>query len=127
MQDHNDESNSPLMDSLLAHIFGDNYTELLPAQAKEEHQTEPEPTQLADEEEEEHEDWLQAMEPVYIYAAERGFLLLSDEIKAKHNVIKRNITLDADDPCFGGRYGRETISNKVLKNAPVSFEEFGWI
>jgi len=41
--------------------------------------------------------------PVYIYAKEKGFLLLSAKRRAEHNVKQLNITLEATDHCLGGR------------------------
>ncbi|CAK7357041.1 unnamed protein product [Dovyalis caffra] len=49
--------------------------------------------------------WLEkkskAFEPTYLYTMEKGFFLLPEEAKSRHNIRTVNISISARHPCFG--------------------------
>ncbi|EHA8589256.1 membralin-like protein [Cocos nucifera] len=49
--------------------------------------------------------WLEkrskAFEPTYLYTVEKGFFLLPEGAKSQHNIRMINITISAQNPCFG--------------------------
>ncbi|EEF32850.1 membralin-like protein At1g60995 [Ricinus communis] len=75
--------------------------------------------------------WLEnkskAFEPTYLYTMEKGFFLLPEEAKSRHNIITVNISISARHPCFGNRWqqllinrivGYDTILMNSLLSAP---------
>ncbi|KAJ3685388.1 hypothetical protein LUZ61_014552 [Rhynchospora tenuis] len=75
--------------------------------------------------------WLErrskAFEPTYLYAVEKGYFLLSEGAKARHGVKTINVTISAQNSCFGNRWqqllinalvGYDTILTNSLLNSP---------
>ncbi|KAG1348056.1 Membralin-like protein [Cocos nucifera] len=75
--------------------------------------------------------WLEkrskAFEPTYLYTVEKGFFLLPEGAKSRHNIQAINITISALNPCFGNRWqqllinslvGYDTILTNSLLNYP---------
>ncbi|PHT48169.1 hypothetical protein CQW23_12377 [Capsicum baccatum] len=75
--------------------------------------------------------WLEtrskAFEPTYLYTKGKGYLLLPDEIRLRHNIHTINISISARHPCFGNRWqqllinrlvGYDTILMNSLLNSP---------
>ncbi|XP_010923757.1 membralin-like protein At1g60995 isoform X2 [Elaeis guineensis] len=75
--------------------------------------------------------WLEkrskAFEPTYLYTVEKGFFLLSEGAKSRHNIRMINITISARNPCFGNRWqqllinsfvGYDTILTNSLLSSP---------
>eukprot|EP00246_Nothoceros_aenigmaticus_P008726 TRINITY_DN2368_c0_g1_i1.p1 TRINITY_DN2368_c0_g1~~TRINITY_DN2368_c0_g1_i1.p1 ORF type:complete len:763 (-),score=134.29 TRINITY_DN2368_c0_g1_i1:664-2952(-) len=52
-------------------------------------------------------------EPTYLYSTEKGYLMLSEGAKQRSNVIKLNISISAQDACFGNRWQQLLIDNLV--------------
>ncbi|PKA61948.1 hypothetical protein AXF42_Ash019154 [Apostasia shenzhenica] len=75
--------------------------------------------------------WLEtrskAFEPSYLYTVEKGYFLLPEGAKTQHNIQTVNITISAQNPCFGNRWqqllinsfvGYDTILMNSLLNSP---------
>ncbi|XP_055835167.1 membralin-like protein At1g60995 isoform X2 [Solanum dulcamara] len=75
--------------------------------------------------------WLEtrskAFEPNYLYTKEKGYLLLPEEAKLRHNIRTINISISAWHSCFGNRWqqllinrlvGYDTILMNSLLNSP---------
>ncbi|GJV72540.1 membralin-like protein [Tanacetum coccineum] len=75
--------------------------------------------------------WLEtrsnAFEPTYLYTMEKGYFLLPERAKSRHNIRTINISLSARDSCFGNRWqqllinrlvGYDTILMNSLLNSP---------
>ncbi|CAM8904185.1 unnamed protein product [Rhodiola kirilowii] len=75
--------------------------------------------------------WLVAQsrsfEPTYLYTAEKGYLLLSEEARSKHNIRTVNVNISAWHSCLGNRWqqlvinrlvGYDTILMNSLLNSP---------
>ncbi|KAJ4804321.1 Membralin [Rhynchospora pubera] len=75
--------------------------------------------------------WLErrskAFEPTYLYSVEKGYFLLSEGAKARHGVKTINVTISAQNSCFGNRWqqllinalvGYDTILTNSLLNSP---------
>ncbi|KAJ0980784.1 hypothetical protein J5N97_009039 [Dioscorea zingiberensis] len=76
-------------------------------------------------------EWLEkrsnAFEPTYLYTVEKGYFLLPEAAKSRHNLQTVNITLSAQNSCFGNRWqqllinsfvGYDTILMNSLLNSP---------
>ncbi|XP_008787339.2 membralin-like protein At1g60995 [Phoenix dactylifera] len=61
--------------------------------------------------------WLEkrskAFEPTYLYAAEKGFFLLPEGAKSRHNIRMINISISSQNPCFGNRWQQLLINSLV--------------
>ncbi|KAJ8749859.1 hypothetical protein K2173_013774 [Erythroxylum novogranatense] len=61
--------------------------------------------------------WLEkkskAFEPTYLYTMEKGYFLLPEEAKARHNIRTVNISISARHPCFGNRW-QQLLINRVV-------------
>ncbi|KAM0948656.1 putative membralin [Dioscorea sansibarensis] len=61
--------------------------------------------------------WLEkrsnAFEPTYLYTVEKGYFLLPEAAKARHNLQTVNITLSAQNSCFGNRWQQLLINSFV--------------
>ncbi|XP_010533962.1 PREDICTED: membralin [Tarenaya hassleriana] len=66
-------------------------------------------------------------EPTYLYTMEKGYFLLPEEAKSRHNILTANISISARHPCFGNRWqqllinsvvGYDTILMNSLQNSP---------
>ncbi|XP_060186049.1 membralin-like protein At1g60995 [Lycium barbarum] len=75
--------------------------------------------------------WLEtrskAFEPTYLYTKEKGYLLLPEEARLRHNIRTINISISARHSCFGNRWqqllinrlvGYDTILMNSLLNSP---------
>ncbi|XP_070006271.1 membralin-like protein At1g60995 isoform X2 [Nicotiana sylvestris] len=75
--------------------------------------------------------WLEtrsnAFEPTYLYTKEKGYLLLPEEARLRHNIRTINISISAWHSCFGNRWqqllinrlvGYDTILMNSLLNSP---------
>ncbi|KAL3844973.1 hypothetical protein ACJIZ3_002376 [Penstemon smallii] len=75
--------------------------------------------------------WLEkrsnAFEPAYLYTMEKGYFLLPEEARSKHNICTINISISARHSCFGNRWqqlminrlvGYDTILMNSLLNSP---------
>ncbi|XP_043690014.1 membralin-like protein At1g60995 isoform X1 [Telopea speciosissima] len=76
-------------------------------------------------------EWLEkrskAFEPTYIYTVEKGYFLLPEGAKSRHNIRTVNISISATHSCFGNRWqqllinsfvGYDTILMNSLLNSP---------
>ncbi|CBI23782.3 unnamed protein product, partial [Vitis vinifera] len=68
-----------------------------------------------------------AFEPTYLYTMEKGYFLLPEEAKSRHNIRTVNISISAHHSCFGNRWqqllinrfvGYDTILINSLLNTP---------
>ncbi|KAJ4832582.1 hypothetical protein Tsubulata_030783 [Turnera subulata] len=61
--------------------------------------------------------WLEkkskGFEPTYLYTMEKGFFLLPEEAKSRHNIRTVNISLSARHPCFGNRW-QQLLINRIV-------------
>ncbi|RID79803.1 hypothetical protein BRARA_A02511 [Brassica rapa] len=55
----------------------------------------------------------QEFEPTYLYTMEKGYFLLPDEAKSRHNIRTANVSISARHPCFGNRWQQLTINRVV--------------
>lgn len=56
---------------------------------------------------------IKAFEPTYLYTMEKGYFLLPEEAKARHNIRTANISISARHPCFGNRW-QQLLINRVV-------------
>uniref|UniRef100_A0A7C9ARZ6 Membralin n=1 Tax=Opuntia streptacantha TaxID=393608 RepID=A0A7C9ARZ6_OPUST len=56
---------------------------------------------------------IKAFEPTYLYTKEKGFFLLPEEAKARHNIHTANISISARHSCFGNRW-QQLLINRVV-------------
>ncbi|XP_050210318.1 membralin-like protein At1g60995 [Mercurialis annua] len=59
------------------------------------------------------EDKSKAFEPTYLYTMEKGFFLLPEEAKSRHNIITVNVSISARHPCFGNRW-QQLLINRIV-------------
>ncbi|KAG0467825.1 hypothetical protein HPP92_017153 [Vanilla planifolia] len=80
--------------------------------------------------------WLEkrskALEPTYLYTVEKGFFLLSESAKYQHNIITANVTISAQNPCFGNRWQQLLINSfvgydTILMNSLLSAPGHGYL
>nr|AAQ09996.1 S3 self-incompatibility locus-linked pollen 3.15 protein [Petunia integrifolia subsp. inflata] len=61
--------------------------------------------------------WLEtrseAYEPTYLYTMEKGYLLLPEEARLRHNIRTVNISISARHSCFGNRWQQLLINRLV--------------
>ncbi|CDP12573.1 unnamed protein product [Coffea canephora] len=66
-------------------------------------------------------------EPTYLYTMEKGYFLLPEEARIRHNIRTINVSISAWHPCFGNRWqqllinrlvGYDTILMNSLLNSP---------
>ncbi|KAH9685622.1 Membralin-like protein [Citrus sinensis] len=61
--------------------------------------------------------WLEnrtkAFEPTYLYTMEKGYFLLPEADKSRHNIRTFNISISAQHPCFGNRWQQLLINRFV--------------
>ncbi|CAN6455495.1 unnamed protein product [Victoria cruziana] len=75
--------------------------------------------------------WLEnrskAFEPTYLYSVEKGYFMLPEGAKSRHNVRTVNVSISAQHSCFGNRWqqllinsfvGYDTIMMNSLLSAP---------
>ncbi|GLU02932.1 hypothetical protein SLE2022_201620 [Rubroshorea leprosula] len=76
-------------------------------------------------------EWLEkrskGFEPTYLYTMEKGYFLLPEGARSRHNIRTINISISARHPCFGNRWqqllinrfvGYDTILMNSLLNSP---------
>ncbi|KAH9604825.1 hypothetical protein KSS87_011230 [Heliosperma pusillum] len=51
---------------------------------------------------------IKAFEPAYLYTMEKGYFLLPEEAKIRHNIRTANISISAQHTCFGYLYNYQT-------------------
>ncbi|XP_077253774.1 S3 self-incompatibility locus-linked pollen protein isoform X2 [Tasmannia lanceolata] len=73
-----------------------------------------------------------AFEPTYLYTVEKGYFLLSEGAKSRHNVRIVNITISAQHSCFGNRWQQLLINSfigydTILMNSLLSFPGQGYL
>ncbi|KDP38854.1 hypothetical protein JCGZ_05011 [Jatropha curcas] len=61
--------------------------------------------------------WLEnksmAFEPTYLYTMEKGYFLLPEDAKSRHNIRTINISISARHPCFGNRW-QQLLINRIV-------------
>ncbi|CAH2047836.1 unnamed protein product [Thlaspi arvense] len=55
----------------------------------------------------------QEFEPTYLYTMEKGYFLLPDEAKSRHNIRTANVSISARHSCFGNRW-QQLLINRVV-------------
>ncbi|KAJ6815159.1 uncharacterized protein M6B38_321410 [Iris pallida] len=64
-----------------------------------------------------HWQWLdkrsKPFEATYLYTVEKGFFMLPESARSRHNIRTANITISAQNSCFGNRWQRFLISSFV--------------
>ncbi|KNA13265.1 hypothetical protein SOVF_118390 [Spinacia oleracea] len=75
---------------------------------------------------------IKAFEPTYLYTMEKGYFLLPEEAKARHNVRTANISISARHPCFGNRWQQLLINrvvgyDTILMNSLLDFPGQGYL
>ncbi|KAL9368301.1 hypothetical protein Peur_039500 [Populus x canadensis] len=80
--------------------------------------------------------WLEkknkAFEPTFLYTMEKGFFLLPEEAKSRHNIRTANISISARHPCFGNRWQQLLINrlvgyDTILMNSLLSSPGQGYL
>ncbi|KAG6789112.1 hypothetical protein POTOM_005198 [Populus tomentosa] len=80
--------------------------------------------------------WLEkknkAFEPTFLYTMEKGFFLLPEEAKSRHNIRTVNISISARHPCFGNRWQQLLINrlvgyDTILMNSLLSSPGQGYL
>lgn len=56
---------------------------------------------------------IKAFEPTYLYTMEKGYFLLPEDAKARHNIHTTNISISARHSCFGNRW-QQLLINRVV-------------
>ncbi|KAL8159144.1 hypothetical protein V2J09_000681 [Rumex salicifolius] len=75
---------------------------------------------------------IEAFEPAYLYTKEKGYFLLPEEAKARHNIQTANISISARHTCFGNRWQQLLINrvvgyDTILMNSLLSFPGEGYL
>ncbi|KAL4200853.1 hypothetical protein AMTRI_Chr02g255710 [Amborella trichopoda] len=73
-----------------------------------------------------------ASEPTYLYTMEKGYFMLPEAAKSKHNVRTINVSISAQHPCFGNRWLRLLINSfvgydTILMNSLLSAPGQGYL
>ncbi|KAJ6818869.1 uncharacterized protein M6B38_404605 [Iris pallida] len=80
--------------------------------------------------------WLErrseAFEPTYLYTSEKGYFLLPEEAKSRHNIQLINVTISAQNSCFGNRWQQLLINSfvgydTILMNSLLSSPGQGYL
>lgn len=80
--------------------------------------------------------WLEkknkVFEPTFLYTMEKGFFLLPEEAKSRHNIRTVNISISARHPCFGNRWQQLLINrlvgyDTILMNSLLSSPGQGYL
>ncbi|XP_065629140.1 membralin-like protein At1g60995, partial [Quercus suber] len=56
---------------------------------------------------------IKAFEPTYIYTMEKGYFLLPEEARSRHNIRTVNISISARHSCFGNRW-QQLLINRIV-------------
>ncbi|KAL3700682.1 hypothetical protein R1sor_018704 [Riccia sorocarpa] len=72
------------------------------------------------------------LDPTYLYSVEKGYLMLSEGAKFNHNVKTVNVTISAQNACFGNKWQQLLIDNfvgydTILMNSLLSAREKGYL
>lgn len=80
--------------------------------------------------------WLEkrskAFEPTYLYTVEKGYFLLPEGAKSQHSIQTVNVTISAQNPCFGNRWKQLLINrfvgyDTILMNSLLSSPGHGYL
>ncbi|EYU31215.1 hypothetical protein ABFS82_08G244300 [Erythranthe guttata] len=80
--------------------------------------------------------WLEkrskAFEPAYLYTMEKGYFLLPEEARSRHNIQTINISISARHSCFGNRWQQLLINrlvgyDTILMNSLLSSPGQGYL
>lgn len=80
--------------------------------------------------------WLEkrskAFDPIYLYTVEKGYFLLPEAAKSQHNIQTINVTISAQNPCFGNRWQQLLINSfvgydTILMNSLLSSPGHGYL
>ncbi|RWW79343.1 hypothetical protein BHE74_00012378 [Ensete ventricosum] len=80
--------------------------------------------------------WLErrskAFEPTYLYTTEKGYFLLSEGAKSRHDIRTINATISAQSTCFGNRWQQLLINSfvgydTILMNSLLSSPGHGYL
>ncbi|CAL9043315.1 unnamed protein product [Musa banksii] len=80
--------------------------------------------------------WLErrskAFEPTYLYTTEKGYFLLSEGAKSRHDIRTVNATISAQSTCFGNRWQQLLINSfvgydTILMNSLLSSPGHGYL
>ncbi|XP_022984830.1 uncharacterized protein LOC111482996 isoform X2 [Cucurbita maxima] len=71
-------------------------------------------------------------EPTYLYTREKGFFLLPEGAKSRHNIQTINISIPAQHSCFGNRWQKLLINrfvgyDTILMNSLLTFPGQGYL
>ncbi|XP_048317807.2 membralin-like protein At1g60995 [Ziziphus jujuba] len=71
-------------------------------------------------------------EPTYLYTMEKGYLLLPEGAKSRHNILTVNISISARHSCFGNRWQQLLINrfvgyDTILMNSLLSSPGQGYL
>ncbi|KAK9735594.1 hypothetical protein RND81_04G214700 [Saponaria officinalis] len=75
---------------------------------------------------------IEAFEPAYLYTMEKGYFLLPEEAKSRHNILTANISISAQHSCFGNRWQQLLINrvvgyDTILMNSLMDFPGQGYL
>ncbi|XP_074311670.1 membralin-like protein At1g60995 isoform X2 [Silene latifolia] len=75
---------------------------------------------------------IKAFEPAYLYTIEKGYFLLPEEAKVRHNIRTANISISARHSCFGNRWQQLLINrvvgyDTILMNSLLAFPGQGYL
>ncbi|KAL4025558.1 hypothetical protein IC575_013960 [Cucumis melo] len=73
-----------------------------------------------------------SFEPTYLYTREKGYFLLPEGAKSRHNIQTVNITIPAQHSCFGNRWQQLLINrfvgyDTILMNSLLTFPGQGYL
>ncbi|BBM98228.1 hypothetical protein MPTK1_1g11860 [Marchantia polymorpha subsp. ruderalis] len=72
------------------------------------------------------------LDPTYLYSVEKGYLMLSEGAKFHHNIKTVNVTISAQNACFGNKWQQLLIDNfvgydTILMNSLLNAREKGYL
>ncbi|XP_074307937.1 membralin-like protein At1g60995 [Silene latifolia] len=75
---------------------------------------------------------IKAFEPAYLYTMEKGYFLLPEEAKVRHNIRTANLSISAQHTCFGNRWQQLLINrvvgyDTILMNSLLDFPGQGYL
>ncbi|KAM3714667.1 hypothetical protein ACB098_01G354800 [Castanea mollissima] len=75
---------------------------------------------------------IKAFEPIYIYTREKGYFLLPEEARSRHNIRTVNISISARHSCFGNRWQQLLINrivgyDTILMNSLLTSTDQGYL
>ncbi|XP_024514830.1 membralin isoform X2 [Selaginella moellendorffii] len=71
-------------------------------------------------------------DPMYLYSVEKGYLILSEVAKVQHEIRTVNVSICAQNACFGNRWQRFLIDNfvgydTILMNSLLTARDKGYL